>query len=103
MKKYIFIEALIFAFLIIAWRIGAFSLARLGEIMIVLGVLVFVIVVLSLLGIRVLTGDVSMFLPLNRMVGIESIKNKPSISYVLQMLGLGAIPIAIGIFFQLFS
>ena len=102
MKKFIFIEALIFAFLIIAWRIGAFSLARLGEIMIGLGVLFFVLVVLSLLGIRVFTGDVSVFLPLNQLVAIESMKNKPSISYILQSLGLGAIPIVIGIIFRLF-
>lgn len=103
MKKHIIIEALIFAFLIIAWRIGAYSLARLGDIMIGLGVIFFVIIILSLLGIRVLTGDVSVFLPLNKMVAIESMKNKPSISYILQVLGLGAIPIASGIIFKLFS
>ncbi len=101
MKKYIFIEALIFAFLIVAWRIGAYSLARLGEIMIGLGVLFFMIVVLSFLGIRVFTGDVSVFIPLNRIVGIESMKNKPTISYILQVLGLVAIPIAIGIIIRL--
>jgi len=71
--------------------------------MIGVGVLFSVIVVLSLLGIRVFTGDISVLRPLNKMVGIKSMKDKPSISYILQVLGLGAILIAIGIIIRLSS
>ncbi len=65
--------------------------------MIGLGIVSLVVGVLSLLGTRVFTGDVSLFLPLNELAAIDSLKSRHSIYYVLEVIGLGAIPLAVGI------
>jgi hypothetical protein len=102
MKK-LLIEALIIVFIFALWGIRAINLAMAGNIMIVFGVLILVVVVISLLGIRVFTGNVSTILPINEIVGIKTIKKGASFFYALLILGLGSIPIIAGILILLFS
>jgi hypothetical protein len=103
MRKYLVYEVLGLALLFIAWVLGAVSLARFGELLMALGVLFSIIVVLSLLGVHIFTGDVSEFLPLNKVIALESIKSMPRIAYILAALGLGIIPIVIGVILLLIS
>ncbi len=97
MRKYLAYEAVLLALLFIVWVLGVVSLARLGDLLIVLGVLFLIIAVLSLFGVQVFSGDISVFLPLNKVVTLETIKSKPGITYILAALGLGIIPIVIGV------
>ena len=97
MRKYLVFEVVILALLFIARVLGVVSLARLAELLIALGILFSIIVLLSLLGVHVFTGDVSEFLPLNKVVALESIKSMPRITYILAALGLGIVPIVIGV------
>lgn len=97
MRKLLVFEVVILALLLIARVLGVVSLTRLAELLIALGILYSIIVILSLLGVHVFTGDVSEFLPLNKVVALESIKSMPRITYILAALGLGIVPIVVGV------
>ncbi len=103
MRKFLVSEVVILALLFIAWILGVTSLARLGEILIALGVLFSIIVLLSILGVHIFTGDVSEFLPLNKVVSLENITSMPRIANILATFGIGIIPIVIGSILLLLS
>ncbi len=103
MRKYLVFEVVILAFLFIVWVLGAMSLAGLGILLLGLGVLFSIIVVISLLGVHVFTGDVSEFLPLNKVIAFARIKSMPRTAYILAAFRLGIIPIVIGISLLLIS
>jgi hypothetical protein len=101
MKKYIIFDISILVLLFIAWEFGVISLVSLGRVMLGFGVLWILFFTLALLGARMFTGDVSIFLAMNEILGIRTIKNKLSISFIFQIIGIGLIQVLVGVIIQL--
>ncbi len=96
-------EILLVGMPIIAWRIGAISLSRLSDALIVLGVLASVIIIFSLSGIRLPLGNISQLSSLKDIAAIENTGRKRLPFYLLQILIICVTPLTIGFLIKLLS
>lgn len=99
----IFTEILIIGMPIIAYWIGAISLSRLSDAMLVLGVLGSVMIIFSIIGIRLPLGHISQPSSLKDIVAIENTGRNRAPFYLLQILIISVTPLTFGILIKLLS
>ncbi len=104
MNKFILIEIILVAFVVVSSLFGFISVLRVGQVVLALGIIDLLISLAAFFGWPVLRGDVTNLAPLNRQESFEIVRddytvnhNRPSTVFAIRIAVTGIIAIGIGL------